>query len=368
MNSKGTFPTYLGPGVSIIAMHGAPDLSPASVSPRAREGVSLLLSSAVRDPVVAQQLRAVLASSSQDHLPVLRLDDREVIRQMVDLVVRGQVVLAFVSAAAAIPKGWKRYKHGDRIPAPVKFDKAKGKWVKMWSTTTTPDPGDLGEAPSNFEINATSAKLTPITPGPKVAEELVTTLEGIDDEVKEAEKEQQDTAKVQKEDEKKLAEAKKERDAAKMKLDAAKTEDEKKQAQAELDNAEEWIKQHELNIETRKAHIDKQKEKVKELRAKAKRGIENVRLHEQTHLDINAFTAERANELLKREPDPVKRQKIIDAAYDIAEKTDDVMDDLLNPVDFGSIKADEALADWISETSSQNYRSTIKDKFKAKGL
>ena len=91
MNSKGRFPTYLGPGVSIIASHGAPDMSPASVSPRSREGVCLLLSSAVRDAVVAQQLRAVFASSSQDHLQVLRLDDREVIRHMVDLVVRGEV-------------------------------------------------------------------------------------------------------------------------------------------------------------------------------------------------------------------------------------------------------------------------------------
>ena len=368
MNSKGRFPTYLGPGVSIIATHGAPDLSPASVSPRAREGVSLLLSSAVRDPVVAQQLRAVFASSSQPHMPVLRLDDREVIRQMVDLVVRGQVVLAFVSAAAAIPKGWKKYKHGDRIPAPVKFDKGKGKWVAVWAITPTPNPGDLGAAPSSFDISATGTKLTPISPGALVAEELLTMLEEIEKEVKKAEKEQQDTAKLQKEDEKKLAEAKKERDAAKKKVDAAKTEDEKRNAQVELDNAEEWIKHHELNIEARKAHIEKQKEKVKELRAKAERGIENVRLHEQTHLDINAFTAERANELLMHEPDPIKRQKIIDAAIDITEETDDVMDKLINPITFGSIEDDKKLADWISETSSENYRSTIKDKFKAKGL
>ena len=33
-----------------------------------------------------------------------------------------------------------------------------------------------------------------------------------------------------------------------------------------------------------------------------------------------------------------------------------------------SIEDDEKLADWISETSSNNYRSTIKGKFKAKGL
>ena len=72
-------------------------------------------------------------------MPVLRLDDREVIRQMVDLVVRGQVVLAFVSAAAAIPKGWKKYKHGDRLGDPVKFDKTTGKWVAVWPKTTAPD-------------------------------------------------------------------------------------------------------------------------------------------------------------------------------------------------------------------------------------
>ena len=91
MDSKGRFPAHLGRGMSIIATHGAPDLSPASVSQHAREGVRLLLSSAVRDPVVAQQLRAVLARSSQGHLQIFRLDNREVIRQMVDLVVRGQV-------------------------------------------------------------------------------------------------------------------------------------------------------------------------------------------------------------------------------------------------------------------------------------
>ena len=162
--------------------------------------------------------------------------------------------------------------------------------------------------------------------------------------MKEAEKEQQDTAKLQKEDEKKLAEAKKERDAAKMKLDAAKTEDEKRQALAEFEIAEEKVKQHELHIELRKAHIEKLKEKVKEKRAEAKRGIENTRLHEQTHLDITAFTAERANDLLKHEPDPTKRQAIIDAAYDIAEKTDDVQDGLLNPGTFGSPEDDTKLA------------------------
>jgi len=202
MNPKGRFPAHLGGGVSIIATHGAPDLSAASVSPHAREGVRLLLSSAVRDPVVAQQLRAVLASSSQVHLQIFRLDNRELIRQMVDLVVRGEVVLAYVSAAAAIPKGWKKYKHGDRISAPVKFDKGKGKWVAVWTTTTAPTPGELGSAPSNFDINATGTKLTPISPGPEVAEELLTTLEEIENKVAAAEKEQQDTAKLQKEDEK----------------------------------------------------------------------------------------------------------------------------------------------------------------------
>jgi hypothetical protein len=90
MNPKVRFPAHLGRGVSIIATHGAPDLSPASVSHQAREGVRLLLSSAVRDAVVAQQLRAVLASSSQGHLQIFRLDNREVIRHSVDLVVRGE--------------------------------------------------------------------------------------------------------------------------------------------------------------------------------------------------------------------------------------------------------------------------------------
>jgi len=321
----------------------------------------LLLSSAVRDPVVAQQLRAVLASSSQGHLQIFRLDNREVIRHLVDLVVRGEVVLAHVSAAAAAPKGWKKYKHGDRISAPVKFDKGKGKWVAVWTKTTAPTPGELGSAPSNYDINATGTKLTPISPGPEVAQELLTKLEEIEKEVAAAEKEQQDTAKLQKEDEKKLAEAEKEQDAAK-------TEDEKKGAQVELEIAKEKIKLHELNIEARKKHIEKQKEKVKELGATAERGIENLRLHEQTHLDINAYAAEHANKLLKREPDPTKRQEIIDAAYDIREETDKDQDDLLKAVTFGSIEDDEKLADWISETSSKNYRSTIKEKFKAKGL
>jgi hypothetical protein len=102
---------------------------------------------------------------------------------------------------------------------------------------------------------------------------------------------------------------------------------------------------------------------VKELRAKAKRGIENLRLHEQTHLDINAKSAEHASKLMKREPDPAKRQQIIDAAYDIKEKIDDKQDELLNPVNFGSIEDDKKLADWVSETTSTNYRSMIKDEF-----
>ena len=233
----------------------------------------------------------------------------------------------------------------------------------MWTTTTAPTPDELGSAPSDFDINATGTKLTPISPGPEVAKELLTTLEGIENEVKEAEKEQQDTEKLKKEGEKKLAEAEKERDAAKKKRDSAKTEDEKRNAKAEVENAEEKMNGHKLDIEARKAHIEKQKKKVKERRADAKRGIENVRLHEQTHLDINAYVAEHANKLLKREPDPTKRQAIIDAAYDIKEETDKDQDDLLNPITFGSIEDDEKLADWIN-----NYRSTIKAKFKAKGL
>ena len=72
--------------------------------------------------------------------------------------------------------------------------------------------------------------------------------------------------------------------------------------------------------------------------------------------------------MLKHEPDPTKRQAIIDAAYDIAEKTDDVQDGLLNPGTFGSPEDDTKLADWISETSTENYRKTIKEKFTAKGL
>ena len=40
-------------------------------------------------------------------------------------------------------------------------------------------------------------------------------------------------------------------------------------------------------------------------------------------------------------------------------------DELLNPVNFGSIEDDKKLADWVSETTSTNYRSMIKDEFAA---
>jgi hypothetical protein len=43
---------------------------------------------------------------------------------------------------------------------------------------------------------------------------------------------------------------------------------------------------------THEEHIKEQKKKVSELRAKAERGIENVRLHEQTHFNIDAMTAD----------------------------------------------------------------------------
>ena len=366
MNLTGRFPNHFG--ISVIATRGTADVSPASLSPHARTGVLSLLSRAVGDPMVTQQLRAVLAMSPQDHGQVFRLDNREVIRQVVDLVIRGEVILAFTSATASAPKRWNAFKHGDKLPDPVKFDQKRRKWIAVWDTTTTPQPGELGSAPSELEPNATGTKLTPKSQGPQVATELLTTLEEIENEVKEAEKEQQDTAKVQKDEEKELAQAKKERDAAQKKLDAAKTEEEKKNAQIDLENAEEKIKMHQMNIEAHKKHIEKQKQKVNELRAKTKRGIENVRLHEQTHFDITAKAAEHANELLKREPDPTKRQTIIDAATAVTEATDEAMDKLLNPINFGAIEDDQKLTDWISESGSPNYRSTIKDKFKAKGL
>jgi hypothetical protein len=164
-----------------------------------REGVQSLLSRAVRDPLVAQQLRAGLASSSQGRAQIFRLNNREV-RQIVDLVVRGEIVLAPSSVVTLAPKKGKAYKHGDRIGDPVKFDKTLGKWVEVWPITATPDPDEGGKAPSDFEINKTGTKLTPITTGPEVAKLLLDTLEEIEKEVAAAEKEQQDTAKLQKED------------------------------------------------------------------------------------------------------------------------------------------------------------------------
>jgi hypothetical protein len=206
---------------------------------------------------------------------------------------------------------------GSAIPLSSTRRWASGSKCGPLQRRRTPDEG--GKAPSDFEIRKTGTKLTPITTGPEVAKLLLDTLEEIEKEVAAAEKEQQDTAKLQKEDEKKLAEAKKERDAAKKKLDAAKTEDEKRNAQAEFENAEENIKFHEGNVKIRKEHIASR--------------------------------------------DPAKRQQIIDAAYDIKEKIDDKQDELLNPVNFGSIEDDKKLADWVSETTSTNYRSMIKDEF-----
>lgn len=327
----------------------------------------MFLSRAVIDRSAMPRLRAVLASSSRARADVSRLDDQEVLQAIADLVVRGEVALAPASGGTLPPKKGKgkSYKHGDKIPAPVRFDKKKGTWGRVWTLATSPTPGELGSAPSDFsiEIKKDGPHLTPTTTGPEVSKELLTTLEDIQKDIAKAEKEQEDGAKALKENEEKLEAAKKEKKAAEDKLKAATTNDEKDDAKAELDNANEKIEMQKILIDANKKHIESQKKKVKDLQAKAERGIENVRLHEQTHLDINAKSVEHANELLKSETDHANRQKIIDAAADFAAATDEKMDQLLNPITFGSKEDDKKLADWISESSSENYHSTIKEMF-----
>ena len=138
VNSKNKFPAHLGHGAFFIATHDAPGLSPVSVPHYSREGVQSLLSRAVRDPLVARQLRAKLASSSQGHAQIFRLNNREVVRQIVDLVVRGEIVIAPSSVVTLAPKKGKAYKHGDRIGDPVKFDKTLAAAVAQ--KTGVPDP------------------------------------------------------------------------------------------------------------------------------------------------------------------------------------------------------------------------------------
>jgi ribosomal protein L17 len=88
-----------------------------------------------------------------------------------------------------------------------------------------------------------------------------------------------------------------------------------------------------------------------------------LRLHEQTHVDVAAKTAEHTNVLLNAEADPGIRNEIIDAAIEIAEDVNEQMDKLLNPGKLGSIEDETALNDWISTTNAINYHSSIETQF-----
>ena len=369
----------LGYGVRMVMARVGPSRSRAADDHRSRQDVMGLLSRAVNDRAAMSDLRAVLASLSSERVELSRLDDRDVLNVLADRIVRGEV--AFAPAAAGGPAAktavGKPYEHGLKIPAPVQRNK-KGEWTPVWKIAASPTEGELGKAPSEFSIEIKNGipVLTPTTTGPEAAQELITTLEEIDKDVATTEKEQADAEKVLEKNEKKLAEAQKEKKAAQKRLDAATTEEERNEAQFDLSNTEEMIKGHELHIEANKKYIQGRKKKVQDLNAQAARGIENVRLHEQAHLNINAKSVELANALqksLKTGPagggtpagDHANRQRIIDAAADFASDADARQDEILNPIKFGSVEDDKKLADWVSETSAENYHSFLKEKFEA---
>ena len=363
MNSIRSLLAQGGPAVSFTVMPGTLGDAPSSLSQTSRERLTALLSSAMRDPSMAQQIRVGLANSASSSSQILLLDDQEVVRQMTDAVLNGQVVLAETGGGEPAPKGWKPYEHGDKLSPAVRFEKGSGAWVGLWKVSPDGREGDLAFAPSQFEFKPDGAVLTPVTPGAAITAELLATLNGMMDKAKAAEKEQVDTAKTIKEDEKNLAAAENEQAALEATLEEATTEEEKKNIQSKLVNAEAKIEHHTNLIKVRKEYIEDQKTKVKELTEAAKRGAENVRLHEQVHLDVTAYAAQQANPLLKRETDPTRRRQIVHGAIAICDETSQLQDDVLNPITFGSAKDDAALAAWISESSSQNYRATIREKF-----
>ena len=108
-----------------LSLRGEPGLSSVSGSALLSRGRAVALTRRPR-PACRTTLRAGLASSSQGHAQIFRLNNREVVRQIVDLVVRGEIVLAPCSVVTLAPKKGKAYKHGDSIGDPVKFDKTLG--------------------------------------------------------------------------------------------------------------------------------------------------------------------------------------------------------------------------------------------------
>lgn len=74
------------------------------------EDVCLVLTSAAGDPAIVQQLRLGLERSTPGNVRTFRLNDREVISQVFDLVVRGDVVLAPASPVKPAAENFKTYK------------------------------------------------------------------------------------------------------------------------------------------------------------------------------------------------------------------------------------------------------------------
>lgn len=312
-----------------------------------RADVQLVLSRAIGNPVLLQDLRFALDRASHG-TPVFRLDDHEVIRQVEELVVRGEVVLAPDSVASSTATGLKSY-NNDVFGDPVKF--SGGKWIALWDITASPTEGELGEVSSGLDRNAASTQATAVFEGPSVAQKMIDTLNSMEEEKKETEKHRQ-------EQDQKVKDAEKELLDAKNREQTATTEEERNNAAADAVNAQAKIEMHKYLRETHEKHL-------KELKEQGPRAVHVLRLHEQTHLDITVEVARQINLLLTKEASPKKRSLIIDRGIEIADEVNQEMDRQLNPGKFGSEDDKKKLEAWISSTGDPNYRSEITSRVDA---
>lgn len=255
-------------------------------------------------------------------------------------------------------KGWVTWTHGKKAPAPAVYDAGSDSYVAKWPLVDSAETDELGNAESTFVINKDGTKLTTKTPGPKITQEFLIAINGYHRKAKE-EKEKLKTI------ESDLTAARKQLAAAKKRLAAAQTDQERTEAEFDLSNAEGSVEIQET--------IRKQAEQAAaQFQAMVTAGIEEVRLHEETHLNLAAKVADTANQLLPKEKSPVLRQRIIDSAFDINEAVDATMDGLLNNQDpLGSQANLERLEKWITprakkdaaEQSEQDYHSEIAEAF-----
>lgn len=122
-----------------------------------------------------------------------------------------------------------------------------------------------------------------------------------------------------------------------------------KNAEENLAEAEKLIADTKVDIESGKRGID--------------RAIADLKLHEEAHLDVAAYTAKLATAELKKTKDAGLRHRIEDTATRVMDEANERQDDLLHDLEFGSREEERATKQWAGTARPPKDGTPVPEDF-----